>query len=61
VRELGQLIARQAPQSVLGTLANARAERSKGPDAAREHLASLLPSMLRSLDAAEGCAVHRTA
>ncbi|HXZ75422.1 MAG TPA: crotonase/enoyl-CoA hydratase family protein [Streptosporangiaceae bacterium] len=53
-RELAQLIARQAPQGVQGTLANARVGRSQGPDAAREHLASLLPSILRSQDAAEG-------
>jgi enoyl-CoA hydratase len=51
------LIARQAPQGVQGTLANARVECSQGPDAAREHLASLLHSMLRSQDTAAGCAV----
>ena len=53
-RELAQLIARQAPLGVQGTLANARVGRSQGPDAAREHLASLLPGILRSQDAAEG-------
>ena len=37
-----------------GTLANARIGRSQGPDAAREHIASLLPGILRSQDAAEG-------
>ena len=39
---------------VQGTLANARAGRSHGPDAAREHLLSLLPGILHSQDAAEG-------
>src|SRR6185312_14225367 len=53
-RELAQLIARQAPLGVQGTLANARAGRSHGPDAAREHLLSLLPGILHSQDAAEG-------
>jgi enoyl-CoA hydratase/carnithine racemase len=53
-RELAQLIARQAPLGAQGTLANARIGRSQGPDAAREHLASLLPGILGSQDAAEG-------
>ena len=53
-RELAQLIARQAPLAVQGTLASARAGRSHGPDAAREHLLSLLPGILHSQDAAEG-------
>jgi len=53
-RDLAQLIARQAPLGVRGTLANARTGRSAGPDAAREHLASILPSILASQDAAEG-------
>jgi enoyl-CoA hydratase/carnithine racemase len=53
-RELAQLIARQAPLGVQGTLASARAGRSHGPDAAREHLLSLLPGILHSQDAAEG-------
>lgn len=53
-RELAQLIARQAPLGVQGTLANAGAGRSHGPDAAREHLLSLLPGILHSQDAAEG-------
>ncbi len=52
--ELAQLIARQAPLGVQGTLANARIGRSQGPDAARDHLASLLPGILRSADAHEG-------
>jgi enoyl-CoA hydratase len=53
-RELAQLIARQAPLGVQGTLSNARMGRNKGPDAAREHLTSLLPGIMRSQDAAEG-------
>jgi enoyl-CoA hydratase/carnithine racemase len=52
-RELAQLVAQQAPLGVQGTLANARAGRSQGLDA-REHLASLLPGILDSHDAAEG-------
>jgi hypothetical protein len=48
------MIARQAPLGVQGTLANARVGRSQGPDAAREHLRSLLPGIMGSLDAAEG-------
>jgi enoyl-CoA hydratase len=53
-RELAQLIARQAPLGVQGTLANARVGWAQGPDAAREHVASLLPGILGSADAAEG-------
>jgi enoyl-CoA hydratase/carnithine racemase len=53
-RELAQLVARQAPLGVQGTLASARAARDHGPQAAREHLAALLPGILRSEDAAEG-------
>jgi len=53
-RELAQLIARQAPLGVQGTLASARVGRSQGPDAAREHILSLLPEILGSQDAAEG-------
>jgi enoyl-CoA hydratase/carnithine racemase len=53
-RELAQLVARQAPLGVRATLANARVGRGQGPDAAREHIASLLPGILRSKDAAEG-------
>ena len=44
----------QAPLGVQGTLANARAGRSHGPDAAGEHLLSLLPGILHSQDATEG-------
>jgi enoyl-CoA hydratase/carnithine racemase len=53
-RELAQVVARQAPLGVQGTLANGRVGRSQGPDAARRHLASLLPAILDSQDAAEG-------
>ncbi len=53
-RELARLIARQAPLGVQGTLANARTGTGPGPDAARDHLASLLPEILHSEDAAEG-------
>jgi enoyl-CoA hydratase/carnithine racemase len=52
--ELAQLIARQAPLGVQATLASARAGLGNGPAAARECLASLLPGIMRSEDAAEG-------
>jgi len=52
--ELAQLIARQAPLGVQATLASARAGLGHGPDAARDTLASLLPGIIRSQDAAEG-------
>ncbi len=52
--ELAQLIARQAPLGVQGTLATARTGRSQGPAAARDQIAALLPGILRSQDAAEG-------
>ncbi len=52
--DLAQLIARQAPLGVQGTLASARVA-ARGTDAAAaEHLAALLPSVLGSEDAAEG-------
>lgn len=53
-RELAQLIARQAPLGVQATLASARIGRDQGQAAARDHIASLLPGILRSDDAAEG-------
>ncbi len=53
-RELAQLIARQAPLGVQATLASARIGRDQGQAAARDHIASLLPGILRSEDAAEG-------
>jgi len=48
------VIARQAPLGVQGTLANARVARAQGPAAAVEHIASLLPGLMASQDAAEG-------
>jgi enoyl-CoA hydratase/carnithine racemase len=51
--EIAQLIARQAPLGVYGTLANARIA-CRNEEAAREHLAGLLPPLLVSEDAAEG-------
>ncbi len=51
--ELAHVIAAQAPLGVYGTLANARVA-CRGEDAAREHLAALLPPLLVSDDAAEG-------
>lgn len=51
--EIAQLIARQAPLGVQGTLANARIA-CRNEEAAREHLAGLLPALLVSDDAAEG-------
>ncbi len=53
-RAMAQLIARQAPLGVQGTLANARVMEREGPKAAVEHLASLLPKILASEDALEG-------
>ena len=53
-RELAQLISRQAPLGVQATLASARIGRDQGQAAARDHIASLLPGILRSEDAAEG-------
>ena len=53
-REIADLIARQAPLGVQGTLANARVGRAEGPAAAVEHLSQTLPSVLRSKDALEG-------
>jgi 1,4-dihydroxy-2-naphthoyl-CoA synthase len=52
--ELAHLIARQAPLGVQATLASARAGLGRGPDAARQCIAGLLPGLLRSQDAAEG-------
>lgn len=53
-RALAQLIARQAPLGVQGTLANARIAASQGAAAASEHLRAVLPGVLASADAAEG-------
>ena len=51
--EIAELIAKQAPLGVQGTLANARVA-CRNEEAAREHLAGLLPPLLVSEDAAEG-------
>jgi enoyl-CoA hydratase len=53
-RVLAQLIARQAPLGVQGTLANARVVASRGVEAATAHLKGLLPGILASEDAMEG-------
>ena len=53
--QIARTIAAQAPLGVYATLANARvAQRSAMEAAARDHLASLLPSVLGSEDAQEG-------
>ena len=54
--ELAQLIARQAPLGVQGTLANARVAESEGQAAATKHLVALLPKVMASEDAGEGLA-----
>ena len=53
-RALAQLISRQAPLGVQGTLANARIAEDSGRAAATQHLAGLLPKVMASEDAAEG-------
>lgn len=53
-RAIAQLIARQAPLGVLGTLENARIAAEKGAAAATAHLQQVLPGILASEDAAEG-------
>jgi enoyl-CoA hydratase len=55
-RAIAQLVARQAPLGVQGTLANARVAESDGIAAATSHVRSLLPGILASEDAAEGVA-----
>jgi enoyl-CoA hydratase len=52
--ELAQVIARQAPLGVQGTLANAREARDAGPLMAVEHLRALMPAIMSSDDAKEG-------
>lgn len=52
--EIAATIARQAPLGVVGTLENALIARHEGHDAAKEHLAGLLPTIMNSDDAAEG-------
>jgi enoyl-CoA hydratase len=54
--ELAQLIARQAPLGVRGTLLNARIAVAQGQRAATEHLSKVMPELLASEDAAEGFA-----
>ncbi len=51
---IAQVVARQAPLGVQGTLANARACEAGGPEAATEHLRSVLPTLMASDDAREG-------
>jgi enoyl-CoA hydratase/carnithine racemase len=53
-RALAQLIAKQAPIGVQGTLANARTFESRGQSAAAEQLSELLGKVMTSEDAAEG-------
>lgn len=53
--EIAQLIARQAPLGVQGTLANARIARGS-VDEAKAHLKQVLPTILASEDAKEGVA-----
>lgn len=53
--ELAQLVARQAPLGVAGTLANARVALRSEAEAV-EHLRGMLPGILASEDAAEGVA-----
>jgi enoyl-CoA hydratase len=55
-RAIAELIARQAPLGVRGTLINARIALSDGQRAATAHLASYLPTLLASEDAQEGVA-----
>ncbi|HEY8074006.1 MAG TPA: crotonase/enoyl-CoA hydratase family protein [Labilithrix sp.] len=55
-RAIAQLIAKQAPLGVQGTLANARVAQAEGLAGAREHLKKLLPPILASQDAMEGVA-----
>ena len=52
--EIAELIAKQAPLGVYGTLANARIARDSGEAVAIEHLRKILPGILTSQDAAEG-------
>lgn len=53
-RELAQLIARQAPLGVQGTLENARRFEAQGQLAATAHLRELLGQVMASEDAGEG-------
>jgi enoyl-CoA hydratase/carnithine racemase len=51
---IARRIAAQAPLAVQATLANARLSTADGPEVAAEHLRAVLPTLLRSEDAAEG-------
>jgi enoyl-CoA hydratase len=51
--DLTHPIAQQAPLGIQATLASARAGLGRGPDTARDCIASLLPGIMRSQDAAE--------
>jgi enoyl-CoA hydratase/carnithine racemase len=55
-KALAQLIAKQAPLGVQGTLENARRYETQGAAAATAHLQSLLGQVMTSEDAAEGLA-----
>jgi enoyl-CoA hydratase/carnithine racemase len=55
-RTIAQLIAKQAPRGVQGTLANARLAAEKGDAEAIEQLRALLPGIMASDDAREGLA-----
>ena len=55
-RAIAQLVARQAPLGVQGTLASARIAATQGQAAAVEHLRGILPRILASDDAREGVA-----
>lgn len=51
---IAELVAKQAPLGVQGTLANARVVAREGVDAATKHLQGMLPGILASEDAQEG-------
>ena len=53
-RAIAQIVARQAPLGVRGTLANARVADERGAAAAIAELRAMLPAILASEDAREG-------
>ena len=55
-RAIAELVARQAPLGVQGTLANARVAGAHGFEAGKKHLQGLRPGILASEDAGEGVA-----
>jgi enoyl-CoA hydratase/carnithine racemase len=55
-RAIAELVAKQAPLGVQGTLANSAVAFEQGEAAGREHLRGLLPGILASEDAKEGVA-----